>query len=512
MSEVTPDAPASTGLLDAVVAIGSGLDLDQTLRRIVEAAADLVDARYGALGVLDSSGSIGQFLTTGLPDAEVEGLGEPPHGLGILGLLVTDPRPLRLADLTTHPASVGFPDGHPMMRSFLGVPVRVRDEVFGNLYLTEKRHGRTFTEEDEQVVVALGAAAGVAIDNARMFAQSQTRTAWLRASFDVVTAVLQGKAPSVVTDLAIRRARDAAGCDTALLALLDEDGLFVIEQGAGDDAAALLGKELDVIPSNAGAVMRVPLVSGDHVLGQLVLVHRSKRSLFARQHAPLIENFAAQVALSLELAHARRERERLAILEDRDRIARDLHDLVIQRLFATGMMLQGAARAAEDSAIIDRIERAVQELDATILEVRSTIFALHEGREAPGGLRARLLREVGAAAHSLGFEPRIRFDGPIDSVVPEEVTEHVVAALREALSNVARHARATSVRVSVSVDDTDVVVIVTDNGVGMSGASSRRSGLANLERRAQSLQGSCVVEAAPDAGTRVTWRAPVRAG
>ena len=525
-----------TGLLDAVVAVASDLDLSQTLRRIVTAAADLVEARYGALGVLAPSGSIAEFVVVGLSADEVARLGDPPHGGGILGLLIKQPAPLRLDDLGDHPESVGFPPGHPQMHSFVGVPIRVRGEVFGNLYLTEKTSGARFTDQDEQVLVALAAAAGVAIENARLFAQAELRAAWLRASADIVTAVLRGESPREVLALVAERAREAADADVATLALQDA-GQLVVEHAAGTDAESFIGQvvpagssggtvsaaaealvtdnvgdlAMPLYPASYGPAMFVPLVSGGRSLGTLAIVNRRGRRPFTAEEFALLDSFAGQAALALELAGARREQERLAVLEDRDRIARDLHDLVIQRLFATGMMLQGASRTTQQPEVVDRIERAVHELDATILEVRSTIFALHEGRGEPTGLRGRVLRELGSSAHTLGFEPTLRFDGPIDSVVPDPVAEHVVAALREALSNVARHARATQVRVSLSVDDADVVLIVTDNGVGMTGASSRRSGLENLEQRAERLDGACFVESGPgEHGTRLVWRAPVR--
>jgi signal transduction histidine kinase len=345
----------------------------------------------------------------------------------------------------------------------------------------------------------------------------------------------------VVLGLVAERAREAADADLSSLALPDHGDRLVVEHAAGEEADSWVGVVVpddslatrvvssgeavvtdaaaDVDPERGGGpggypvAMVVPLVAGGRTLGALTLANRRGRPTFSAEEFALARSFAAQAALALELAEARSEQQRLAVLEDRDRIARDLHDLVIQRLFATGMMLQGASRTTGEPDVADRIERAVQELDATILEVRSTIFALHEGRSEPTGLRGRVLRELGNAAHSLGFEPTLRFDGPVDSVVPDDVGDHVVAALREALSNVARHAEATSVRVSLSVDDTDVVLIVTDNGIGFLTDSRRRSGLANLEQRASVLDGECHVEPAPgESGTRLVWRAPVRNG
>jgi signal transduction histidine kinase len=477
-----------------------------------------------------------------MDESAVAAIGQPPRGRGILGMLVDHPAPLRLDDLGQHPLSYGFPAHHPPMRSFLGVPIRVRGEVFGNLYLTERRKGGSFDREDEQVVVALAAAAGVAIENARLYEEAQMRAAWLRASTDIVTAVLRGSEPGVALDLVARSAREVAGADLSTIALPMADGTLVVEHASGADSKDLVGRTVpsgfageevrrsqramvvDDVSEDAsvqslyagayGPAMFVPLVTSERTLGTLVLANRRGGRTFTAEEFVMAEAFAAQAALALVLSEAQREQERLAVLEDRDRIGRDLHDLVIQRLFATGMMLQGASRlAGSDSDVSARIERAVSELDATILEVRSTIFALHEGRaDEPTGLRGRVLRELAQAAHTLGYEPTIRFDGPIDSVVTDDVAEHVVAAVREALSNVARHAKATWARVSLSVDDADVVLIVTDNGVGLKHQEGRRSGLANLASRAERLGGSCITEPAEPTGggTRLTWRAPAR--
>ncbi|HUW15667.1 MAG TPA: GAF domain-containing protein [Actinomycetes bacterium] len=530
------------GLLEAVVAIAAGLELEYTLRRIVQAAADLVGARYGALGVLAPTGGIAEFITVGMDPDQVERIGENPRGRGILGLLVEHPTPLRLEDLTQHPQASGFPPHHPPMHSFLGVPIRVRGEVFGNLYLTERRQGGRFSHEDEQVVVALAAAAGVAIENARLYQEAQMRASWLRASTDIVTAVLKGAAPHAVLDLVAASAREVAGADLSTIALPTDDNRLVVEHASGEDASDFVGRTVpggfagvdvmrnqqsivvaDVAEGESvqslyagayGPAMFVPLITNERTLGTLVLANHRGGRTFTPEEFVMAEAFAGQAALALVLAEARREQERLAVLEDRDRIGRDLHDLVIQRLFATGMVLQGASRqSGPDSDVTARIERAVGELDATILEVRSTIFALHDGRSGEAaGLRRRVLRELAQAAHTLGFEPTIRFDGPIDSVVSDEAAEHVVAAVREALSNVARHAEANRARVSLSVDDTDVVVIVTDNGVGLGDGGGRRSGLANLSQRAEGLGGSCVTEPAEPSGsgTRLIWRAPAR--
>jgi len=401
-------------LLEAVVAVAAGLELGQTLRRIVQVAADLVQARYGALGVISPAGGLSEFVVVGLDREQLAVLDHPPVGRGVLGLIIDDPRPLRLDDVMVHPLAAGYPPGHPPMHTFLGVPVRVRGEVYGNLYLTEKQDGGHFTAVDEQVVVALAAAAGVAIENARLYAEAQMRASWLRASSEIATSVLRGVGTDDVLALIATRSREAARANLAAIALPsgpDQKMRFV--HASGLKAQDIIGRTTDEVPDDETPAMVVPMVTGSRTLGMLLLAIRPDGRTLTSEERVMAQAFADQAALALTLAEAQHEHERLAILEDRDRIGRDLHDLVIQRLFATGMMLEGARRLVDDPSVEGRIDRAVQELDATILEVRSTIFALHEsGLDEPTGLRGRLLREVGAAAHGLGFEPTCRFDGP----------------------------------------------------------------------------------------------------
>jgi len=359
-------------LLDAVMTVGSNLDLSAVLQHIISSAVALVDARYGALGVLDESGTgLSQFITVGLTDEEYRAIGPLPKGHGILGLLILDPKPIRLPDLHEHADSYGFPPNHPPMKSFLGVPIRVRNQVFGNLYLTDKTTAEVFTDIDEELVIALAAAAGVAIENARL-----------------------------------------------------------------------------------------------HL----------------------------------------RVRE-LALLEDRERIARDLHDTVIQRLFATGLRLQGAARLAERPELAERITQAVDDLDLTVKHIRTAIFGLEASRRAIGGLRQRVLALTSEAAGALGFDPHVLFDGAIDNT-REETAIELLAVLREALSNVARHARASRVEVEV-IAEHDVMLRVVDDGVGL--PAERRAagrGLGNMAARASMLGGTMITGPASPSGTVLEWRVP----
>lgn len=516
-----PDA-----LLDAFLGIAGDPGLAQTLRGIVKAAVDVADARYGALGVVGREGHIEEFIVEGITEELAAQMGEPPRGDGILGLLVREPRPLRLADLSSHPASVGFPPGHPPMHTFLGVPIRVRGEVFGNLYLTEKADGGEFTASDERLVVALAGAAGVAIENARLFTAVERRARWLRASSEVAALALLGSTSDEVMAAVVQRAHEASQAQVTGLVDLEDIGvgkvtLSVAEgdwpdpwQGCtvrvyGDDDEVVAGE----LPGAPGRVVQVPVRSLRRQFGTLVMASNNADWDEDQGESLAARAFGEQAALAIGLTQARAEHERLALLEERDRIGRDLHDLVIQRLFATGMVLQGAQRLTTNPEVSDRVGRAVGELDQTIREVRSTIFALHHAAEG-GGLRSSVLQEVAAGSGALGFDPTVRFDGPIDSTVSDDVREHIIAALREALSNAARHAEATQVRVSLSVESDEVVLIVTDNGLGLPADEGRRSGLANLAGRAEVSGGRFSVEAVPDQhgatrGTRVTWRAPI---
>jgi signal transduction histidine kinase len=541
------------GLFTAVVSVAAGLELGATLRRIVQAAVELVDASYGALGVLDDDGSLGEFIHVGI-DAQTAGvIGHMPTGKGILGLLMDHPVPIRLDNLTHHPKSTGFPIGHPVMTSFLGVPVRVRGEVFGNLYLTEKRSGSGFTSDDERTVMALAAAAAVAIENARLYERSRQREQWQQAVNDIANAVLSGSETDDVLSLVANRARTLTGADVALVALPDDEDTLVVEIVDGRDqkssasARAVLriiggweGQRVpphsvaslafrdgvsrierdtarvlamgDESPHNGPAVV-IPLVTADQVLGVLMLLWGDGSARVPSDALDLAGSFASQASVTLVLARARHEHERLAVYEDRDRIARDLHDLVIQRLFATGMMLQGTSRIEDvPAAAADRVSRAVDELDETIKEIRHTIFALHEPVEGPSAsARGRVLRETSQSAALLGFEPAVRFVGPVDSMLTPEATDQLVAALREALTNAAKHAHAKKVDVIVQIDAGDVVLVVTDDGIGINASGpGRRSGVANIAARAQVLGGSCRLErVSEEGGTRLTWCVPV---
>lgn len=530
-------------LLGAVLAVGSDLDLEVVLHRIVESAVTLVDAQYGALGVLGEEGTIKQFVTVGMDDETITRIGHYPRGEGILGLLIRHPEPLRLADLHRHEASVGFPAGHPPMSSFLGAPVRVREQIFGNLYLTNKRSGVEFDTDDEAVLRTLAAAAGVAIDNARLYEDAQRRQRWLAASNDLTRSLLSGAEPGAVLESFTVKVREVAGADLVTLAVpVGDRGELVIEAASGAGAEQVRGLVLppsalaakvftsgETITSDAlsadprseggsasvvelGPAFFVPLGTPEHVRGVLQVANLPGGAPFADAVSDMVTGFGNQAALALDVAEHRRDTERMVVLDDRDRIARDLHDLVIQRLFAGALSLQSTlGRVSDRPQASERIQRVVDDLDDTIKIIRSTIYALRERDQARrgSGLRAQLVAATERATESLGFAPALRMTGLLDTVVSAEQAEQLLAVLGEALSNAARHAHATSVDIGVEVTDAALRLRVADNGRGIGQAVTRRSGLANLRRRAEEMDGTFALSANEPGGTVVEWTVPL---
>jgi signal transduction histidine kinase len=515
-------------LLDAVVGIGTDLDLRATLERIVVAACHLADARYGALGVIGGDHQLVEFITHGLDPKTHAAIGNPPTGRGVLGLLIGDPQPVRLPDITKHPQSAGFPPNHPPMHSFLGVPVRIREQVFGNLYLAEKRGAAEFTDDDEEIVVALAAAAGAAIENARLYALAQRRQRWLAATAEVITAVAGSPDRDIALSVIARRAREAA--EAALVAVLLHD------EEAGTLTVAAIDA-LEPIEGLAGAVVPVAESAFEAALDnqrQVALEHVGKAAAWPvplpslrasvapfggaqgvllvaypgeardEDELTLLSLFAGQAAIAMEREQARVDREQLLVLSDRERIARDLHDVVIQRLFATGLQLQTVAGLALKPEVAARVNQTVEALDSTIRDIRSAIFELR----APTGesLRAELRAMVDSVAESLGFRATLRLDGPIDYAVPGEVRADLLAVVREALSNVVRHAQATKVDIVVHAQGNRLTVQVGDDGQG---GACESSGLANLRHRAEHHGGELVLASESGSGTQLTWTVPL---
>ncbi|MFE5941072.1 GAF domain-containing sensor histidine kinase [Streptomyces sp. NPDC056480] len=544
-TELTARVPQ---LLEAMRSVGTGLELHSTLDRICETAAELADARYAAIGVVDEEGKgLSDFVTFGVDEEVARRIGHRPDGhAGLLGALIRDPRTIRLADLSADPRSAGFPPGHPPMRTFLGVPIRVQGEIFGNLYLAEKNGGGEFNDYDVHMVRVLATEAGIAIGNARLYEAARQRERWIDGSVAVTTALLSGGDADDALTVVAEQARRLADADAGIVMLPAEDGGLEIVAVSSPRPTKSLGvvippesavvrrllegeavfvadassdpRMISRLTSPYGPSMMLPLQSGGRVLGALATPRVRGGRQFTETERTLATQFASQAALALMMADAQRDRERLAVFEDRDRIARDLHDLVIQRLFATGMMLESAQRRSIVPAVREGVGKAVDELDVTIQEIRTAIFALQQGpAEAPSGLRTRVLREINMAAVPLGFKPAHRFLGAIDATVGELTGKNLIAALREALSNAFRHAEASRIEVVVDAGVTlpdgsaGVRLEVADDGIGIP-AGGRRSGLRNLARRAESLGGAswCGPGIGEDGGgTTVVWEAPL---
>lgn len=532
------------GLLSANTLIIGDLELPVVLRRIVEAACRLVNARYGALGVLAPGGGLAEFITVGIDEETAKRMGALPSGKGLLRALIDDPHPIRLRDIADDARSVGVPSKLPAMHSFLGVPLRVRDEVFGNLYLTEAASGE-FTSEDEELVTALAATAGVAIENARLFAQAQLRQNWLQASTQITRQLLtdEGEDP---LDLIARRTRQMADADLVTVVLpTQDDKRLMVEVASGVHAEDLAGYSYPVAHTYAGQafetgkpvlvrdtaehediyvhlskvlpvgpVMVLPLVGAQRMRGALVVGRMRGRLPFDEADLDMANTFANHAAIALELTDARSDQQRIVLLEERDRIARDLHDHVIQQLFAAGLNVQSALAARPDDAQSERLAGVVSSIDETIRQIRTTIFQLR-GQIGPrtGTVRSRILGIVAELTPLLGFDPTVEFAGPIDALVPEPVAEDLVAVVREALTNTAKHAGATRVAVLLTVTSERLVLEVIDDGVGVDG-TARRSGVANLEERARRHAGTLTITPAEQSqsssarkGAHLTWTA-----
>lgn len=527
-------------LMNAMLSVASGLDLEETLRSIVHAAIELVDARYGALGVRGADDELTAFIYEGIDEATHTLIGDLPRGRGVLGLLFQEPKPVRLDDLTTHRSSVGFPEHHPPMKTFLGVPIQIRGEVFGNLYLTEKSGAQSFSADDEAIVEALAAAAGIAIDNARLYQESRTKQSWLEATRQIATQLLAGGAPVDVLQLVADRARALTDSDSALLAVPDDPDLnpedvdvLVVRVSNGALSAAVVGTKIPLKGSSSGEAYRtrrpfvvdklafdpgferpeqlgpamvLPLRAQDSVAGVLVVLRAEGREQFGPEQLSFMTAYADQAAVALQLANTQRRMRELDVVADRDRIARDLHDHVIQRLFAVGLSLQSTHQRAKSAEVQRRLSDSIDDLQEIVQDIRTAIFDLHSGDEGPSRLRRRLHDVIAQTTADTGLRVTIRMFGPL-SVIEPSLADHAEAVLREALSNVVRHASATTVTISVSVLD-DLTIEVTDNGIGIP-ADAHRSGLNNLASRAIDSNGSITVERGASGGTTLLWSAPL---
>jgi signal transduction histidine kinase len=524
-------------LLHAIETVTGELALETVLPNLVEAAVQLSHASYGALGVIGPDGGLERFLTVGMDDETVAEIGPLPQGKGLLGALISEPRAIRLEHMTDDARSTGFPPNHPPMDSFLGVPIHVRDEVFGNLYLTDSQRGQ-FDADDEELVSALALAAGTAISNARLFQESRLQQRWLEASVEIGAQLLASTGEDPLRTVA-RRAIEIADADLVTVHLLAPDGSgFTVAEAFGRSADELRGKRFPLEGSltrkviadgeplredtashgdgsafallaviEAGPVMVLPLQGAGAPRGVLTLCRLRGRHRFTARDLAMAAAFASHASVALELADSRAAEQKLVLLEDRDRIAMDLHDHVIQELFAIGLSLESAAtQLGFEHPLADRIRLRVEDIDRTIRRIRTSIFELRGNMmTAMDGLRQRILAVATHLTPALGFTPHIAFSGVADVNLGDELTEDVLACVREALTNVAKHADARSVLVDVIVTAGELAVAVVDDGVGP-GEVTRSSGIANLRARAEKWRGSFTVVEGPSGGTAATWR------
>ena len=532
------EEPRLHRLLEAVPQVVGELELAHVLTRIIEVAVELVDARWGALGVIAPDGDgLEQFVHVGMTPPEVAAVGHLPEGHGLLGAVIDTGEPIRLPHLADDPRSAGFPAHHPHMDAFLGVPIRVRDTVFGNLYLTNQFGGPEFSEDDQRLVGSLAAIAAIAIENARLFEQQVRRERWSTALAEVTAALLS---EDTVDQLAVLAERVASVIDSELVCVIvadgDDDGepMLRVDTARGEGAEEIVGRRYpaagtlsgraiatgalaatapgaplgeSVVRPGRSAAMALPVRSGDEMLGALSVYRPADAPPFTDAERAMAADFALQAGVAIQLARGRADRERLALVDDRARIARDLHDHVIQRLFGTGLSLQ--AIAARTPAAAEAIGAQVDAIDAAIGEIRTAIFALASRPAAGGALRHRVLDVAADATPGLANPPVVTFAGPVDLLVTGELADDVLAVVRETLANATRHAHAARVEVSVAVDDDTVTVTVDDDGVGLPAAPSRASGTRNLDARAARRGGSFVLAARESGGTRARWTAPV---
>ncbi|GAA1654906.1 two-component system sensor histidine kinase [Georgenia ruanii] len=550
-------ATDTSSLLGAAINVASHLNTTDALRNFVDRAARLTGARYAALGVLDSRGNTTAFVQVGVTEEEVEILGHPPRGHGVLGAIPVD-GPLLLDDLTQHPDFGGFPPGHPPMYSFLGVPVRVRDQVFGRLYLSEKPGG--FSQHDAEDMMSLAEAAAVSIENSRLYAEARNRERWIAVSQDITTTLLEGTEEEEALEMIAARLREVAEADTALIVLPSVGDAWACEIADGVDAHELIGlvfppdgRAMTVLKEGSGMIvdsltrlrtlrlrelarfgpaLYAPMMLRGEGRGVILLLRRIGAEEFDLSDLAMAESVAGQAALALELAAARHAQDVASLLDERARIGRDLHDLAIQQLFATGMQLESArAHLAErgEAALATLFEQSLGSVDESVKQIRAIVHSLRQPDTAVV-LVERLRREASLARTALGYAPSLLIDvdgvviagddddsdlvDTVDNRVDADIADDVVAVVREGMSNAARHAKASSVQVRVSVlghgPTGRVVVDVEDDGTGVDPSVTRSSGLSNLAARARRHGGTFALGANERGqGSLMSWQAPL---
>ena len=530
-------------LLESALILASDLSLPVVLQRIIELAVKLTDARYGALGVVGSDGRLRDFITTGLTPDQRHAIGPLPVGKGILGVLIREAKPLRLQRISDDPRHVGFPANHPPMHSFLGAPVTARGRVFGNIYLTEKQSAKEFDAEDEAALLVLATQAGVAIENARLYEEARRRGQWLDAVREISSAILAGSESDTVLQTIARRARDLVSAATATIVTPstggDHDSL-TIAVADGAHADKLLGLAVpmegsvsgDVIKSglstaladasrdsrayqpmialgSMGPMALVPLVLRGRPFGTLIVANPVGGAVFDEEAVRLVETFADQASVALEYGRAQRELNRLSVLDERERIGRELHDGVIQSLFSVGMGLQATANRSRDPEVESRVEAAVTEIDRAIRDLRNYIFGLRPGILADRQLEQALEDLAREFEEKSGVTTVTEIDGTVAAELAPRAADLVQLA-REALSNVGKHAQATTCRVSLRRDGDQAILEIDDDGQGFDSAAPHTGlGLRNLKDRGSAIGGRVTVESKAGEGSTVRFAVPI---
>ncbi|OBH00399.1 histidine kinase [Mycobacterium sp. E2699] len=517
-------------------------DLDATLHRIIAAARELTSAPYGALAIRDPDGNLLRFIHEGMDPDTVKRIGHLPVGKGLLSLSLLDTPALRVDDLTAHPAAVGFPEHHPPMRGFLAVPITIRGMVFGNIYLTHVDPGRVFSESDEVAARALAFAAAATIDNARLFERERLSVKWMEASREITTALLSSAQPHRrPMQLIAESARILTGAEQAIVLVPadsdapdDETDTLVVSAAVGLHAEEVMGRRVPVDKSSSGEVFRtgkpliteslrypiqaftdvgqrpailMPLRADERVAGVIAIARAADQPPFDESYLDLVSDFATHAAMALVLASARDDSRQLTIIAERERIAHDLHDHVIQRLFAAGMDLQGTLARTRSPEVAERLNRTLDDLQTIIEEIRTTIFQLKSPLGKNGDFRQRIQQVVADLTENREIVTTMRLHGPM-TAVGGGLAEHAEAVAAEAVSNALRHSGASRLTVEVEVADM-FILDVTDNGCGIPAGNSRHSGLANMKHRAEQLGGSCEISNPLEGGTRVHWVAPL---
>jgi two-component system, NarL family, sensor histidine kinase DevS len=528
-------------LLEVGMTLASELSLPMVLQRIVDLAAQVTDARYGALGVIGEGGDLVEFITTGVSAKQRRAIGPLPRGRGILGLLIREPHSVRIANIANHPKSVGFPANHPPMRSFLGAPVRAMGKVFGNIYLAEKRSAPAFSQEDEESVAIMATQAGVAVANATLYAEIHQRERWLDALRDITTDILAGsEGDSLIAGIA-EHARVLAGADSAtILTSSSTEGQLVVASAVGSQAMQVRGQSVPAAKSISGEVMASgqPLVTEDasshrdayqpimrlgrvgpaifvplrvrgRATGTLMVANLKGGRRFDQETVRLVQTFADQASVAIEYVRAQADVRRVGLMDERERIAKELHDGVIQSLFAVGMGLQATALITRSPEQAVRIESAVNELDGVIRDLRNYIFGLRPGILAD--------RQLDQALRTLGEEIQARSGGKVivevDSALAAGLSgrsHEIVQLTREALSNVVRHAGAKNSAVRLVRSGQNALLSIEDDGAGFdTRLDSGGNGLRNMRERAALLAGKLRISSKSGRGTTIRITFPV---